>query len=197
MKSTLNTLFAALQRPTSPQALLRLFAAGAGPHVPHVLRYLAVPHYRTIGGKTVTFAGDGRVFLWTTGQRVPGFSDYQHPPAGMGYVDVPSVLALKRNGGQTQPCPMPAGSWTGAACDDVYFMQHPARIRRFDLMRLSLLDSVTLQNGEQVKHASGLTHYWRTVGITWKWGSLSGSGVILCQPVRAAGRKHTRRKPGN
>ncbi len=190
MKSTLTAMLA-LSRPTSPQAALRLFAAGSSPRIPETLRYLTHPHYRLItfagAPRAATFAGDGRLFLWTY-TRIPGFTDATVPPAGFPYVDVPAILALKRGFPQV-PCPQPLGPWTaGAVTDPVPIGQHPARLRRYDLMRLNLLDSVQLGGGEVFKHLGHVTA-WKTVGLHWKHGSLVGQGVILCQEPKAPAAK--------
>lgn len=196
MKASLTSLLLTLQRPGSPQAVMKLFAASNLPKQPECLRYLSRPHYRTIGQRTVTFAGDGRVFLWAH-SRIPGFADYQHPPPGMGYVDVPDVLALRRGFAQID-CPQPAGPWTaGAAMDEVWISQHAARVRRFDLARLNLLNTVQLGAGEKFVE-NGYTTGWRTVGIWWKHGTLAGEGLILCPPPRSKAvpaLKPKRKKP--
>lgn len=172
---------AALSRPDTAQQVLRLFAASTARAVPERLRYLARPHYRLIGGKPVTLAGDGRVFLWAHG-RVPGFADYEIPPGGFGYVDMPAILALHRGPAQID-APAPAGGWKGQAHDEVVVSNFPALVHRYDLARLMLLDTVRLGPGEPYKRGSWQTS-WCTLALTWKHGTASGAGLVFCKLPR-------------
>jgi len=133
-------------------------------------------------GKWITLAGDGRVFLWAAG-RVPGFADYRQPPHGMGYLDLPTILAL-RLGAPLIDAPDPRGAWGARQSDDVDLIQQPAMISRWTLARLHALDTRRLGIGSPWL-AAGRSIGWRYVSLTATFGRLRIAGVIFCEPPPA------------
>jgi len=195
----------ALQRPPDVQTLLRLFAVGISPRTPMRLTYLQRPAYRTLDARPITLAGDGNVFIWVHG-RVPGFRDYENPP-GDGYVRVSQVLNDYRRGHHGEYLPGPAGPWKGSTLDTVFLAGKPARIRRADLARLAVID--TVEAWGLVPHATldasrfsiggGATYDggspgWKSVGFTWIHGTAHGGGIILCAEPEAVRLLRARRR---
>ena len=180
-----------IPHPVREQELLRLFAAGTGPTVKPELQYLAFPvyHHRA-DGKVLTFAGDGRVFIWTA-VRVPGFADYIVPPAGFGYVSLPEILNKPRTYPQ-DPAPPPSGVWTSGQCDDIFVGQTIARVRRSILARLAALDTCRLGNGE-THVMGGMSVGWKHIAFAGTFGRLHLQGIILCEPPLALRRSAGRR----
>jgi hypothetical protein len=177
-----------LPRVSTPQDLLRLFAAGGGDAVAETFRYLAFPSYHGHGGGPVTLAGDGRIFVWTR-HRVPGFADYRVPPSGYGYFDLPSVFGIKGPFPQV-PCPPPAGLWGARQKDAVIIGQQPARLLRWTLARLNAFHSCWL-SGAQRWDAKGTTG-WRTLRLRAQWDTLHFDGIVFCEEPEAVGRERKR-----
>jgi hypothetical protein len=174
-----------LPRAMNDQELLRLFAAGAGANVPENLRYLAFPSYHVTASGPVTVAGDGKVFLWTR-ERVPGFADYKVPPTGFGYFELPQVWRIKGPSPQT-PCPPPAGAWGSRQADAVWIGQHPARINRWILARLSALHSCWIGGAERWDDKG--TTGWRVLRLRGNFGTRHYEGVIFCEEPEAVQRE--------
>lgn len=191
-----NTQPPQLPRCPRVQDLLRQFSSGTGPAVSESARYLAVPFYHTRGdGRTVTVAGDGRGFIWAL-SRVPGFADYQVPPAGFGYFELPRIWGLYRPGSEL-PAPLPRGAWGSRQADTVFITQSPAVVRRYDLARLQLLDTCTLGPGEAHRDAAGRPCGWKSISFRGTFGSISLQGVVFCDAppaVRQAAIRANRAK---
>lgn len=179
-------------RPATIQELLRNFAAGNPPGRPEQLRYLAAPFYKVTGdGGTITMAGDGRAFIWTK-RRVPGFRDYIVPPAGVGYVDIPSVLAKFMGAPQTE-LPGLDGPSGPRAVQEIRLSHGRAIIRRTDLERLLMLDTCRISGGSEFFHRAA----WENGGAKWivfagNFAEFAVCGVVFCQEPRTPRLK---RKP--
>jgi len=183
-------------RPATVQELLRRFAAGNPPGRPERVRYLAEPCYKEIEGRTWTLAGDGWVYLWLE-KRVQGFRDYEVPPPGMGYVEVPEVLGRLRQGAAVQTEVPSVDGPAGPRCVQEVRLAGGGRavVRRVDLQRLLALDWCRLGPGPVCYGGLAL---WQNGAVRWlvfqgNFGGHAVRGIVECLEPRDVVRRGVRR----
>ncbi len=167
------------------QDLLRAFAAPADTQDP-ALKLLTAPVYpHRSDGRRWAVAGDGRIYVWTRADGLPGFTDYKG--SGMpGQIN----LGLLMLGWTMQPG-VPLETTPGAV-QELNLSGFNARLAASDVARLRLFDGISVWGGARRKTGSGAITGYNSVFFRAKWGAHTIDGIALCRPERTLRRRPSR-----